>query len=273
MATPFEISDRFTDRLAALDPILATHAGISGHDHECTDYSPDGVAARADLCRETRDELAPHLGQDDETQAFAAMVLTGWLDEQLGKFEARDWRRDINHVWSPFQNMRDVFDVMGKDTPVDWEVIASRLEGFPGMLEGYRQSLEVGLDAGDTVAIRQAESVLEQANAAASDRSRFLGLLEEADAVGARTERLEKGVQATRVGNGEFATWLRDEYLPAARSEDAVGREEYLRGADEFLGMTIDPEETYEWGWDEVHRLRAAMAETASEIDPGLSIS
>ena len=273
MATPFEISDRFTDRLAALAPILATNVGITGHDDECTDYSPAGVAARAALCRETKEELAPHLGHADETQAFASMVLTGWLDEQLDKFEAQDWRRDINHVWSPFQNMRDVFDVMGKETPEQWDAIASRLEGFPGMLEGYRQCLEIGLGAGDTAASRQAESVMEQAEAAASEGSRFLGLLEQARAAGFDTGRVERGVEATRAANGEFAAWLRESYLPAAREEDAVGREEYLRGADEFLGMTIDPEETYEWGWDEVHRLRSEMAATASEIDPEMSIA
>ena len=273
MVTPFEISDRFTDRLAALAPILATNTGITGHDHECTDYSPDGVAARAELCRETKEELAPHLDHVDDTQAFASMVLNGWLDEQLEKFEAQDWRRDMNHVWSPFQNMRDVFDVMGKETQEQWDAIASRLEGFPGMLEGYRQCLEVGLGAGDTVAVRQAESVVEQADAAASEGSRFLGLLEQARTVGVDTGRVERGVEATRAANGEFAGWLRERYLPAARIEDAVGREEYLRGADEYLGMTIDPEETYEWGWDEVHRLRSEMDATASEIDPEMSIS
>jgi uncharacterized protein (DUF885 family) len=273
MTTPFEISDRFTDELAALAPILATSAGVTGHDHECTDYSPDGVAARAELCRVTKAELAPHLGHGDETQAFAAKVLTGWLDEQLEKFEAHEWRRDMNHVWSPFQNMRDVFDVMGKETPEQWDAIASRLEGFPAMLEGYRQCLEVGVGAGDTVAMRQAESVVEQAEAAASEGSRFLGLLERARVTGTDVERVQKGVEATRAANAEFAAWLRDDYLPVARTDDSVGREEYLRGADEYLGMTIDPEETYEWGWDEVHRLRSEMAATASEIDSDMSIA
>jgi uncharacterized protein (DUF885 family) len=51
-----------------------------------------------------------------------------------------------------------------------------------------------------------------------------------------------------------------------------VGRERYVRAADFFLGITIDPEETYRWGWEEVHRLRAEMKETAAEIDPDRSI-
>ena len=38
---------------AALDPIAATDAGIAGHEHELTDYSPAGAEARDRLDRET----------------------------------------------------------------------------------------------------------------------------------------------------------------------------------------------------------------------------
>lgn len=272
MPTPFEISDRFTDEFAALHPILATNFGVTGYDQECTDFSPDGVVARAELYRRTKDGLSTHLDHPDAVQAFAAKVLTGWLDEQLNEFEHHDWRKDMNHVWSPFQNMRDVFDVMGKDTPEQWEAIAARLEGFSGMLDGYRQCLAVGIETGDTVAVRQAESVLEQAEAAASDESRFLAFVSQASDAGGDVDRIRRGVEATMEANARFADWLREAYLPAAHTEDAVGREEYLRGADRYLGMTIDPEQTYQWGWDEVHRLRSEMDSTANEIDADLSI-
>jgi uncharacterized protein (DUF885 family) len=36
--------------------------------------------------------------------------------------------------------------------------------------------------------------------------------------------------------------------------------------------MTIDPEETYDWGWSEVRRLREEMEKTAADIDPGKTI-
>jgi uncharacterized protein (DUF885 family) len=37
--------------------------------------------------------------------------------------------------------------------------------------------------------------------------------------------------------------------------------------------MTIDPDETYEWGWEEVRRLRSEMETTAGEIDSDKTIS
>ena len=273
MPTPFEISDRFTDAWAEAMPIAATTYGIAGHDDQCTDYSPEGVAERADLYRETKEELDPHLDHPDEVQAFGARVLSDWLAEQVGKFETNKWRRDLNHISSPFQHMRDVFDVMGKNNPDEWSAIAARLEGFGGMLDGYRRCLEVGVAAGDTVAMRQAESLLEQVEAAASDESRFLGFPAEAESSRGDSDRVSRAVESARAANAEFASWLRTEYLPLARPEDAVGREEYLRGADEFLGMAIDPEETYAWGWSEVERLREEMDVTAADIDPDKTIS
>ena len=42
MGTITEIADRYTERLAELDPVQATEVGIGGHDGELTDLSPPG---------------------------------------------------------------------------------------------------------------------------------------------------------------------------------------------------------------------------------------
>ena len=49
----FEIADDYVERFAALHPLAATEEGITGHDHEMTDYSPDGVEERAEHTRAT----------------------------------------------------------------------------------------------------------------------------------------------------------------------------------------------------------------------------
>ena len=272
MSTPFEISDRFTDQWADLAPIDATTHGIAGRDHLCTDYSPDGEAQRADLYRTTREELEEHLDTADAAQAMAVRVMVGWLDHQISDYESKKWARDINHIEAPFQNMRDAFDVMPRISKDDWDAIYARLDGFSGMLDGYQQALTVGIEGGDTVAARQADSLAEQLEALASEESRFLGLSKEADSVGIDPEPVSEAVDAARAGCARFAEWLRGAYLPLANPKDAVGEERYLQGVDEFLGMSLDPLETYDWGWSEVHRLRLEMVATARHIDPNLSI-
>jgi uncharacterized protein (DUF885 family) len=273
MTTPFQISDHFTDGYADLSPLEATIYGVGGRDHLATDYSPDGHEARIDLYRSTRQELEGHLGHHDPIQAFAAKVLAGWLDGKLVEAGHKKWSWDLNHTASPFQTMRDVFDVMPREEAGDWDAVLARLEAIPTMLEGHMASLSVGVSDGEVVARRQVESVMEQALEMAGEESRFLTYPVEAAAAGADQDRVEKAVAMVRAAATGFADWLRHRYLPHAREADAVGLERYMIGVDEFLGMELDPVETYQWGWTELHRLMGEMEATASKVDDSLSLA
>ena len=162
MSTPFEISDRFTDQWADLTPIDATTVGIAGRDHLWDDLSPDGEAARTDLARATIAELSSHLEIPGPAQATAAKVLSAWAEKKVALHEQGEWKYDLNHIYSPFQRMRDTFDVMPKEGAEAWSNIAVRLESLAQPLDGYKTSLAVGLDEGVTAARRQVETVLEQ---------------------------------------------------------------------------------------------------------------
>ncbi len=264
MPTPFQISDEFTEAYADLNPISATNYGIGGRDEQLTDYSPEGHEARADLYRSTLDRLAASEA-DEPKQQFASEVLSRWIAERLERHESLKWQRDLNHIYSPFQVMRDVFDVMPKGDGEAGDAIRARLNGMGEMVDGYINSLQLGLDRGDTVARRQVESVIAQARFAASEDSLFNKLGEEVDDLGFAIGR-------AREASGRLADFLEGSYLSSARDEDGVGRDEYLLGAEEFLGMELDPEETYEWGWDEIRRIRDEMKVTAREVDSEMSV-
>src|SRR5690606_24146181 len=53
---------------------------------------------------------------------------------------------------------------------------------------------------------------------------------------------------------------------------DAVGRESYALHSRRFLGATIDLDETYEWGIEELARMRSEQEALAHEISPGASV-
>ena len=57
MSRIFDIAHRYIDRLAEMQPILATYFGVPGHETEMPDNSPAGDAARAELDRSTLTEL------------------------------------------------------------------------------------------------------------------------------------------------------------------------------------------------------------------------
>ncbi|MEX1038749.1 MAG: DUF885 domain-containing protein, partial [Acidimicrobiia bacterium] len=229
-------------------------------------------AARGAFYKAAIVELAPHLGHPERKQAVAARVVSAALQENLRRCEEGQHLVDMNHIFSPPQIFRDIFDLMDPKSDEGWSAIVARLGSIDAPIAGYRKCLEAGIASGRTVARRQVESVIEQCRSLAADESRFLKYVRMAAEKGRDLGATEDAVGKARIAYGELADWLEQTYLPEAAESDAVGRERYVRAADFFLGITIDPEETYRWGWEEVHRLRSEMEQTAAEIDPNKSI-
>ncbi|MCH7747208.1 MAG: DUF885 family protein [Acidobacteria bacterium] len=119
MSRTFEIADAYVDEAAALDPILATAAGLPGHDHEMTDYSPDGFAARAALDRRTLDELAA-VSVDGERDRIARDVMLDGLSSEMELFDAGDHFHSLRTLANPISRVRSIFDQMGRESVEDW---------------------------------------------------------------------------------------------------------------------------------------------------------
>lgn len=269
---PFALSDSLVDELAALRPMQATFMGIPGHDHRWDDLSPEGAARAASQLRAWRERFAALPPQSDRWARLASHVALDWLDQELAAFEHGDYRVDLNHLASPFQMVRMVFDSMDTTSVAGWSAVATRLEGVGGVLEGYRRSLAEGLDRGQLVAARQVRAAVEQGRTNQGERSFFTKL---AAGVGvddpALRARVEAASERARAAYGSLTDWLEGTYLPRAKAEDGVGRARYLREMRRFLGSTPDPEETYAWGWTEVRRIHDEMTALASTIAPGSS--
>ena len=123
MAPIDEIADHYVARVAALDPVGATRSGIPGHDAEMTDYSPDGVDARAALIRDTLGELAG-LPRDTDRDRVATDVMAERLQVSADQYAAGERWRDLRIIGSPVQAMRECFDLMAYETRDDWEIAA-----------------------------------------------------------------------------------------------------------------------------------------------------
>ena len=269
----FPLSSTLADELAGLYPEWATYIGIEGHDALWSDLSPDGAdRQRAELASMSArvDELPVTTNQWDRLAVLAAEVLLADLAEPV---DHDDHLRDLDSIASPVQNLRDVFDHMRKETAEHWESVILRLEGLPAALGGYTRALGAGLERGLAVARRQVKAVATQTAKHASDTSALIGLMAEFDSGAAvhpgLRDRLDAAIGTGRAAFGALNEFLTAEYLPRATDRDAVGEERYLRAARSFLGTTIEPEDTYRWGWQQVAEIRSRMERVASRITDG----
>ncbi|HMF84243.1 MAG TPA: DUF885 domain-containing protein [Acidimicrobiia bacterium] len=276
MSEIYDLSDRYVDRFAALDPVSATLEGLAGHDDEMTDFSPHGFEERNEHDRATLRALSAAHAEGDRDRV-AADVLREALETSIELYDTGEHLRELNVIASPVQAVRMCFDMMSTDTKADWEAIAGRMGLVPEGLSSYEESLTEGVRQGLVAARRQAVECMHQAETWSGvdgeTRPYFTTFVDRFDQSGIdnpalRDALVERSGRATEA-YASLARYFADEYAPHASERDAVGAERYGRLARVFNGMELDLGEAYQWGWEELHRIERAMGAVAERIRPG----
>lgn len=263
-----DLASAYVDDVAALDPITATAVGITGHDHELPDLSPDGHAAREALARAAYAAVRAATPTDEREQVAkdAFLERTGL---ELETVDAGLARHELSVISGWSNAIRESFDLLPTETTDDWENLASRLVAIPQALADYRTTLLEEAGRGRVVARRQyAEHAAQVAGWVRSGY--FTNLV--VPAPDALRADLDGAAAAAASAYAEFGRFLTDELAPRGRESDGVGREHYQLASRQFLGATVDLEATYAWGWEELARIEADMEATAGRIVPGGSV-
>jgi uncharacterized protein (DUF885 family) len=269
MGTINDIAEQYVVQVADLDPVLATGAGIAGHDHQLTDLSVAGFAARAELDKTTVAALAKaEPVTERERTARAAMLERLGLAIEL--YEAGETTRELNVIASWIQGVRQVFDLMPVEGEEAQRNIAARMAAVPAVYADLQRTYAEAARQGRVSARRQVIECARQCSDWSSPgKSFYAGLVGRTGATGAMLADLTSAAEAATAATAELGRFLETELLPLAPERDAVGRDRYSLASRQFLGATIDLDEAYAWGWGEVLRLEAEMNRVAGLIVPG----
>ena len=288
------VADAHFDAVIALSPLQATYLGIPGHDTDMDDFSTEGYAAHEHAARRTLAALE-QVRPVDEVDQVSIAALRERLGLQVEVAESGWDRAALNNLASPLQACRDVFDLMPTDTEQDWETIAARLRQVPRALGQFADTLAESGAKGQVAARRQVEECITQcADLTAPDgyfatllsQARLRDLAPQGDVFASELGRsaarelpealaaeLRGAVEGAATAYRHMGAALRERLLPLAPAKDAVGRERYALASRDFLGATVDLDETYAWGQDELARITAEMTQTAQAIRPGASVA
>jgi uncharacterized protein (DUF885 family) len=278
MPTITDLSSRYIDDMAALDPVRGERWGVASDPTRLTDYSPEGFDALRALLAKTVADLQAADAPHDEAERLGGRWMLDFLGGEIGVIDAGERERWLSIVTGPPSSSRSVFDLMDRSTPEAWQPIAARLRAVPAALDGYRRTLEAGLEHDRPAARRQAMAVAEQCQTWAGDGDGgwFAGFVADfgrrfAADDGRTSLRRELELAAREAGNayGELARWLQDDYAPRATTVDGSGDERYQAWARFLLGTELDLDEAYAWGWEELARLEAEKAREVERILPG----
>ncbi len=253
------LSNSYIEQMAQLDPVAATGWGIAGGEHRLTDHSPEGAEARATLQRSTLWQLGAIECSTDRDR-IAAGVLRERLQAAVDLYDAGEYLRPLRVLGSPQSSLRSAFDLMRLDSSEDWQVARQRLEAIPSAIAQVMALYEEGRSAGVVAARRQALACAAQCDSwgdpddgfwvSFAKRSSQVDVDEEAGAAAAAYRHL--------------ADWLRDVYAVDADDRDPVGRERYQLYSRIMNGTTLDLDDTYAWGWEELRRIETRMTELSN---------
>jgi len=270
------VAEAHFDAVVASSPMEATYLGVPGRDTELDDLSPDGYAHHAQIARDTLARLGA-VEPVDAVDRVTVAALRERLELGLEIHEAGYDRMELNVIASPLQGCRDVFDLMPTATQEDWATIATRLTAVPTALEQWTTTLRESADRGLVTPRRQVTQCIAQCERLTSADGFFGTYVSRASAGGAPLDDavradLERGVEAAAAAYRQIGDDLRTHLLDRAPESDAAGRERYLLASRQFLGASVDLEETYAWGQEELARIEADMWATADRIVPGASV-
>jgi uncharacterized protein (DUF885 family) len=270
------IAEAWVDTELDLHPENRVYLGRPGREGEYGDYSPAGAEAAITEARRVLGEIAAAETRDD-VDVVTKMDLARELQLSIEKHEAGFDKRDLNVIASPAQELREIFDLMPTATETDWSHVATRLHNLPGAMSGYIESLRSGIATGTVPAVRQVREVAAQARKHAASSGFFFDLAANArpaqgDLPSSLRADLERGAREAAAAYGGLVEFLTGELAPHAPEKDAVGRELYALASRSFLGATIDLDETYEWGIEELRRMTEEQESIAREILPGASV-
>ncbi|MFC4329801.1 DUF885 domain-containing protein [Streptomyces andamanensis] len=272
---PRQVADAYVDELIALDPITGTYLGVKESSGKLPDTSPAGQEAVAELARTTLARLAEaerRPGADSEAERRCARLLRERLTAEIAVHEADEGLRAVSNIHSPVHSVREAFTITPTDTDEDWAAVAERLRAVPAALEGYRESLTLGLERKLYAAPRPTETFIGQLTEWSDTDGSGRGWFEDFAAAGPDSLRgeLDEAARAATASVVSLRDWMRDVYAPAVESTpNTVGRERYARFSRYYNGTDLNLDEAYAYGWSEFHRLLGEMKKEAEKVLPG----
>ncbi|MEU6858397.1 DUF885 domain-containing protein [Glycomyces sp. NPDC046736] len=270
MTSPiFALADEYITSYARLHPMFAGQAGIVGDFGVATDFGPEAVAERAKLDADTLARLKA-LESTGPADDLARLHMAERLEVSVAQHESGEWRRALRVPYGILQSLAGYIDLAPRETENDWRLNVARMRAIPEMLATWRQTMNAGIEAGQTVARLQVVEGAKQARRNAE--SRIFDKHVEAYPGGKQAQDLADAAEAAYAAFAAAADYLEERYLPHAAERDGVGEERYLLAARATLGAVLEPRDAYDWAWEELHRIEAEMAAEAESILPGAGL-
>jgi uncharacterized protein (DUF885 family) len=260
----FALSDSYVEKSARLSPMASTYLGITDLNDQLDDFSIAGRAVEADLSRVTLAELNT-LEPIDEIDRVAKSVMQERLTSSLQLHDSFESHISFNVLTSPPADIRQVFEMMPKESAADFDNIAKRLLAVDKAHLSWVSTIDTLAKKGKSVAQRQIDGIAKQLESYADGG--YAAMAKSFDPDG-KYPAVHEAAKSAAASSAETAKYLRGTYMALATPHDAVGAERYAAWARYYTGADLDLRATYEWGLQDLAQITERMWKVAAKIKP-----
>jgi len=260
----FALSDSYVEKSARLSPMASTYLGITDLNDQLDDFSIAGRAVEADLTRATLAELAA-LEPIDEIDRVAKSVMEERLTSSLQLHDSFESHISFNVLTSPPADIRQIFEMMPKESAADFDNIAKRLLAVDKAHLSWVSTIDTLAKKGKSAAQRQIDGIAKQLESYADGG--YAAMVKTFDPDG-KYPAVHEAAKSAAASSAETAKYLRGTYMALATPHDAVGAERYAVWARYYTGADLDLRATYEWGLQDLAQITERMWKVAAKIKP-----
>jgi len=260
----FALSDSYVEKSARLSPMASTYLGITDLNDQLDDFSIAGRAVEADLTRATLAELAA-LEPIDEIDRVAKSVMEERLTSSLQLHDSFESHISFNVLTSPPADIRQIFEMMPKESAADFDNIAKRLLAVDKAHLSWVSTIDTLAKKGKSAAQRQIDGIAKQLESYADGG--YAAMAKTFDPDG-KYPAVHEAAKSAAASSAETAKYLRGTYMALATPHDAVGAERYAVWARYYTGADLDLRATYEWGLQDLAQITERMWKVAAKIKP-----
>jgi len=258
------LADEYVAGYLAWRPQTGTALGFHQYDGKLTDYSQPSLDAELARLKRFDQRLAGLDTNRLTRQAFYDYrILRGSIQREIFGFEdmqvyslnpmtyagALDVNIYIKRNFAPLEDrVRSITAILNQAPQVTASARGNLAESLP------RPQVETAIEQADGVAEFLTKDLVAALKDVKNER-----LMTEFDAANARAVSEMRG----------FVSCLKEQKLPKANDDYALGREKYQKLLEYGEMVTLTPEQLLEIGMRELARMQAAFAKAANTIDPG----
>ncbi len=247
-----DLADRFWDGVLERDPLWATVLGDERFNDRWPNLGADGRAADAAADRSVLEEAQAFSSDGlDTEQVITRDLLILVVENQLEALAQKQYQLAVDHMTGPQVWPAEVAQYQPVDSPERVELLLTRYERYPAMIEQYISTLTEGVADGRTAAAMPVRRAIEQI-----DRLLSLPAAEAPSATMVTVDGEDRARVVVAVENHIYAglrrlrDYLVEEYEPHARQQPGLSA---TPGGDEAYRLAIRMQTTVATTAEEVH--------------------